>query len=329
MAKKKKTPETPDTVIGSGRVVRNTGSSYIVRLHDGRELNCRIKGNFRIKGIRTTNPVAVGDIVTVSHAADDADFITEISPRSNYIIRRASNLSKESHILASNIDLAVIVASLRNPETPLTFIDRFLATAEAYSVKAAVVLNKMDTWDDVDREFAAALDNLYSSIGYPVFSVSAKTGEGLKNLVDTLADKITLLAGNSGVGKSSLINAIVPGANLRTGEISDIHHTGTHTTTFSEMIDLPQGGAIIDIPGVRGFGTIDFAPEEVGHFFPDIFRFAKDCRYSDCKHVGEPGCAVLPAVEEHYIAQSRYNSYISILEEASEDAGADKYRKPF
>ena len=191
------------------------------------------------------------------------------------------------------------------------------------------MLNKEDMWDDDDRQLADALLNLYSSIGYPLFFLSAATGEGIEVLREILTGKITLLAGNSGVGKSSIINALVPDANLRTGAISDIHHTGTHTTTFSEMIDLPGGGAIIDIPGVRGFGTIDFAPEEVGHFFPDIFRFAKDCRYSDCKHTGEPGCAVIPAVENHYIAESRYNSYLSILEEASEEAGADKYRKPF
>lgn len=329
MAKKKKAEITPQAPAAMGRVVKNTGSSYIVRLDSGVEIPCRIKGNFRIKGIRTTNPVAVGDIVSVVKAADDADYITAIEPRKNYIIRRASNLSKESHILASNIDRALIVATLRDPLTPLTFIDRFLATAEAYSVPAGIVLNKEDMWDDDDRQLADALLNLYSSIGYPLFFLSAATGEGIEVLREILTGKITLLAGNSGVGKSSIINALVPDANLRTGAISDIHHTGTHTTTFSEMIDLPGGGAIIDIPGVRGFGTIDFAPEEVGHFFPDIFRFAKDCRYSDCKHTGEPGCAVIPAVENHYIAESRYNSYLSILEEASEEAGADKYRKPF
>lgn len=318
------------SIIGEGRVIKNTGSAYIVRMEDsGIELNCRIKGNFRIKGIRTTNPVAVGDIVTVSEAADDADYITAIAPRKNYIIRRASNLSKESHILASNLDLAILVATLREPVTPTTFIDRFLATAEAYSVSAAIVLNKEDMWDEDDRELADALKNLYTSIGYPVLFVSATTGEGVQQLKEFVTDKITLLAGNSGVGKSSLINALVPGADLRTGEISDIHHTGTHTTTFSEMIDIPGGGALIDIPGVRGFGTIDFAPEEVGHFFPEIFRMSRDCRYSDCKHTGEPGCAVVPAVEDHYISESRYASYLSILEEASEEAGADKYRKPF
>lgn len=329
MSKKKKQTTPPPTSVGEGRVVRNTGSSYLVRLTSGETAICRIKGNFRIKGIRTTNPVAVGDMVEVSKAADDADYITAILPRRNYIIRRASNLSKESHILASNIDLAVLVATLREPVTTTTFIDRFLATAEAYSVPAALVLNKEDMWDEYDRELAEALKNLYTGIGYRVFFVSAATGEGMEELAGYLTGKISLMAGNSGVGKSSLINALVPGADLKTGEISDLHHTGTHTTTFSEMTDLPGGGAIIDIPGVRGFGVIDFKPEEVGHFFPEIFRFSRNCRYSDCKHTGEPGCAVAKAVEEHYISESRYSSYLSVLEEASEEAGADKYRKPF
>lgn len=329
MSKKKNISLSNSPVLGQGRVIRNTGSSYIVRLDSGEEIPCRIKGNFRIKGIRTTNPVAVGDIVTVSKAADDADYITAISPRTNYIIRRASNLSKESHILASNVDIAILVATLRDPVTPTTFIDRFLATAEAYSVKAAVLLNKTDMWDEDDKMLGDALENLYTSIGYKVYIVSALTGEGIDNLRSDLTGKITLLAGNSGVGKSSIINALVPGADLRTGAISDLHHTGTHTTTFSEMIDLPGGGAIIDIPGVRGFGTIEFAPEEVGHYFPEIFKFSRDCKYSDCKHTGEPGCAVIPAVENHYISESRYASYLSILEESEEEAGADKYRKPF
>ncbi len=329
MSKKKKSENLSTSPMMHGRVVRNTGSSYIVRLDSGDEVTCRIKGNFRIKGIRTTNPVAVGDIVEVAKAADDADYIVAITPRENYIIRRASNLSKESHILAANIDLAILVVTLREPVTTTTFIDRFLATAEAYSVKAALVLNKMDMWDADDLELARALKNLYEMIGYPVFFVSAATDNGLQDLLKFISGKVSLLAGNSGVGKSSIINALVPDANLRTGEISDIHHTGTHTTTFSEMIDLPGGGALIDIPGVRGFGTIDFEPEEVGHFFPEIFKISRDCRYSDCKHTGEPGCAVIPAVENHYISESRYNSYLSILEEATEEEGADKYRKPF
>lgn len=310
-----------------GLVTRNTGSSYMVRLDgDGREVNCRVKGNFRIKGIRTTNPVAVGDRVTVTKAADDADYITAISPRRNYIIRRASNLSKESHILAANLDLAALVVSLREPTTPTTFIDRFLATAEAYNVPAMLILNKSDIWDDDDRELARGMTYLYESIGYGVAEVSARSGEGLDSLRKTLEGKVTLLAGNSGVGKSSLINALVPGADLKTGKISDIHHQGMHTTTFSEMVSLPGGGELIDVPGIRGFGTIDFQASEVSHYFPEIFRYGEDCRYGDCKHTGEPGCAVIPAVEEHLISESRFASYLSILDEIE---NPEKYRKPF
>lgn len=311
---------------GEGRVIRNTGSAYMVRLDSGEEVPCRVKGNFRVKGMRTTNPVAVGDRVTVAASADDADYITGISPRRNYIIRRASNLSKESHILASNLDGAALVATLKNPQTTTTFIDRFLATAEAYSVPAMLVLNKTDTWDADDRELGALVRRLYESVGYPVYFVSAVTGDGLPGLMEVLKGRTTLMAGNSGVGKSSLINALVPGAGLRTGKISDTHHTGMHTTTFSEMITIPGGGDIIDIPGVKGFGTIDFRPEEVSHFFPEIFRKGAECRYSDCQHIGEPGCAVVPAVEESQISQSRYASYLSILEELNDPT---KYRKPF
>jgi ribosome biogenesis GTPase len=296
-------------------------------LQDGSVVNCRIKGNFRIKGIRTTNPVAVGDNVTVSSAAEDADYITAISTRKNYIIRRASNLSKESHILAANLDRAIIVVTIREPITTTTFIDRFLATAEAYNIPAGMVINKSDVWDDDDRELVEAISYLYKSIGYPVIVTSTVTGEGLDELLLLLKDGVSLLAGNSGVGKSSLINALIPDAGLRTGKISDIHHTGMHTTTFSEMLDLPNGGEIIDIPGVKGFGTIDFDPMEVSHYFPEIFKIGDKCRYSDCTHTGEPHCAVIEALERQEIAQSRYSSYLSILEEAKGDD--DKYRKPF
>lgn len=307
----------------SGMVVRSYGSGYVVRLENGEEANCRVKGNFRIKGIRTTNPVAVGDRVLVAKAADDADYIVAVEPRRNYIIRRSTNLSKESHILAANLDLAALVVSIRDPETPTAFIDRFLATAEAYSVPAALIFNKEDIWDADDRELAEAMTYLYESIGYRCFTVSAVTGEGLDQLKGYLSGETTLLAGNSGVGKSSIINALVPGADLRTGSISDIHHQGMHTTTFSEMIPLPGGGDLIDIPGVRGFGTIDFKPAEVSHYFPEIFKAGRNCRYDDCKHTGEPGCAVKEAVEQSLISQSRYASYLNILEEIS-DPG--KYR---
>lgn len=270
--------------------------------------------------------MAVGDIVRVAHAADDADYIVAVEPRRNYIVRRASNLSKESHILAANLDLAAIVMAIRDPLTPTTFIDRFLATAEAYDIPAAIIINKEDIWTDDDREYADALRYLYESIGYQVFFSSAVSGEGINALRDAIRDKVSLFAGNSGVGKSSLINALVPGADLKTGKISDIHHTGMHTTTFSEMIHIPGGGDIIDIPGVKGFGVIDFQPAEVSHYFPEIFKISRDCRYGDCKHLDEPGCAVRQAVDDARISQSRYASYMSILEEAIDPS---KYRKPF
>lgn len=314
-----------------GLVVRNLGSRFQVHLDgtpDGQLVDCRVKGNFRIRGIRTTNPVSVGDRVSVSPAGGEY-YITAVVPRRNYIIRRASNLSKESHILAANIDLAALVCSVRDPLTPTTFIDRFLATAEAYSISAMLVINKEDLWDDADREYAQALRNLYRTIGYDVLFTSSATGQGISELADMLHDKTTLLAGNSGVGKSSMINALIPGAGLRTGAISELYHTGTHTTTFSEMLTLPGGGAVIDVPGVRGFGTIDFDRRSVGHYFPEIFRAAAGCRYSDCSHRNEPGCAVLQALDNHRIAQSRYASYLSILDEVEEAEGADKYRKPF
>lgn len=329
MAKKdKKQKVTLTAETSQGLVVKNTGSAYDVRLDDGDIVSCRVKGNFRIKGIRTTNPVAVGDHVTAMKATDDVWYITEISPRRNYIIRKASNLSKESHILAANIDKAFLVVTLREPEVPLTFIDRFLATAEAYRIPAGIILNKCDMWDDEDAEIGKAMKYLYDSIGYPTIIVSASKGSGLDELREATCGCISLLAGNSGVGKSTLINALIPGANLRTGEISELYHTGTHTTTFSEMLDLPYGGEIIDIPGVRSFGTIDFSIEDTGHFFPEIFKAAQDCKYSDCRHAGEPGCAVKEAVSDHRIAESRYASYLSILEEVI--AGdSDKYRKAY
>lgn len=326
MAKKERLNIKEDSESREGMVIRNTGSSYVVRLDDGTEVNCRVKGNFRIKGIRTTNPVAVGDRVSVTKAADDADYITAVSPRRNYIIRRASNLSKESHILAANLDTAALVVSLRDPVTPTTFIDRFLATAEAYGVPAMIILNKNDIWDADDRELADALTYLYKSIGYPVAEVSARTGDGIPELRQTLSGKVTLLAGNSGVGKSSLINALVPGADLKTGKVSDMHHQGMHTTTFSEMIPLPGGGDLIDVPGIRGFGTIDFELADVSHYFPEIFKASEGCRYGNCLHNGEPGCAVLSAVEDHLISESRFASYLSILDEIRDP---EKYRKPF
>lgn len=309
-----------------GLVIKNTGSWYVVKTDDGAEIYCKIKGNFRLKGIRTTNPIAVGDLVTILPNADGTAFITGIDTRKNYIIRRSSNLSKEAHIIAANVDQALLIVTLAHPVTSTTFVDRFLATAEAYRIPAVIVVNKIDLLsEDEDKEYLEAWSYLYRSIGYEVLEVSAETGEGLEKLNALLNGKITLLSGNSGVGKSTIINRIMPELNLRTAEISTTHDTGMHTTTFSEMFPLPHGGYLIDTPGVKGFGTIDFDRHEVAHFFPEIFEIAQDCRFGNCTHTHEPGCAVLDALEEARIAQSRYNSYLSILE----DSADDKYRKAF
>lgn len=299
----------------------------MARKDDGEEVKCLVKGNFRIKGIRTTNPVAVGDHVELSAPGPDGvAFITKVLDRRNYIIRRASNLSKAAHIIAANVDCAVLVATLAHPTTSFTFIDRFLATAEAYRVPAVLLINKVDLLtDDDDKEYCEAVASLYRTIGYDVLEISALTGEGMTELRERLKDKISLFSGNSGVGKSTIINALLPDLELRTGSISDMHDTGMHTTTFSEMFPLPEGGWIIDTPGIKGFGTIDFDKHEIAHFFPEIFKISADCKYGNCTHTHEPGCAVLKALDDHYISQSRYASYLSILD----DTNPDKYRKPF
>ena len=308
-----------------GLVIRNTGSWYLVRTGDGREIECKVKGNFRLKGIRSTNPVAVGDYVQISLNTEGTAFITGIEDRRNYIIRRASNLSKQSHILAANLDQCLLIATVNYPETSTTFIDRFLATAEAYRIPVCLVFNKTDLYDEADRRALHALAALYAAADYPCIAVSAQTGDGIPALAGMLEGRTTLLAGNSGVGKSSLINALLPGANLRTGAISAYHNKGMHTTTFSEMLPLPQGGYLIDTPGIKGFGTFDMEAEEVGHYFREIFAASRECRYGNCTHTHEPGCAVRQAVEEGRIAPSRYASYLNMLDDKDEA----KYRPAY
>ena len=308
-----------------GTVIRNTGSWLVVRTDDGRLVECKVKGNFRLRGIRSTNPVAVGDGVSLTESDGSPAFITDIDDRRNYIVRKASNLSKQSHILAANVDLALLVVTVARPETSLTFIDRFLASVEAYRVPAALAFNKMDDLDAAERQTAADEMALYAAIGYPCFALSALTGEGTGALTDLLRDKTTLLAGHSGVGKSTLLNLLVPDADARTAAISEAHQTGMHTTTFSALYDLPGGGALIDIPGIKGFGTFDMERGEVAHYFRDLFALSADCRFYNCTHTHEPGCAVLRALDEGRLAPSRYQSYLSMLEDKDEA----KYRPAF
>ena len=309
----------------NGLVIKNTGSWYSVLTDEGNVVESKIKGNFRLKGIRSTNPVAVGDRVNITVNKEGTAFITEILDRRNYIIRKSPNLSKQSHIIAANVDQVLLIVTVNYPETSTTFIDRFLASAEAYRIPVVLVFNKTDLLNDDERRYQEMMVNLYETIGYKCMQISATLPDTLSLMETLLKDKITLFSGNSGVGKSTLLNQLIPGVNLKTAEISDAHNTGMHTTTFSEMLRLPFGGWAIDTPGIKGFGTFDMEPEEICGYFKEIFRFSKDCKFANCTHTHEPNCAVRKAVEEHYISESRYNSYLSMLEDKEEG----KYREAF
>jgi ribosome biogenesis GTPase len=305
-----------------GIVFKSTGSRYIVKTSDGNLINCTIKGKFRMSGIKSTNPVAVGDHVHLTMNEDDEmGVISEIKERKNYIIRKASKLSKQSHIIASNIDQALLLVTVNYPITTNVFIDRFLASAEAYRIPVKLIFNKIDRYDTKHKQMVDNMREIYEKIGYETYAISAKMQDDLGIVVELLKDKVSVIAGHSGVGKSTLINRIQPGLNLRVAEISDIHQSGKHTTTFAEMHELNFGGYIIDTPGIRGYGLFNIEKEELYHFFKEIFEYSHDCQFSNCTHIHEPGCAVKQAVEEGHITLSRYESYLSIYQTNDE-----KYR---
>jgi ribosome biogenesis GTPase len=310
-----------------GIVVKSTGSWYTIKTSDGNLIECRIKGNFRLKGIRSTNPIAVGDHVELTESNEDSNsegavigLITNIIERKNYIIRKSPNLSKESHIIAANIDQAFLIVTIKHPVTTTTFIDRFLVSAEAYRIPCRIVFNKIDLYNEDQTELMNSLINVYEAVGYQCLKISAKRNIGIEELKMMLKDKTNVFSGHSGVGKSTIINSIQPGTMLKTGIISDAHHSGKHTTTYSEMIDLDFGGFIIDTPGIKGFGLLEMVKEEISHYFPEMFRLLNNCQYYNCTHTHEPECAVKKAVAEGQIAESRYDTYVGLLN------NEDKYR---
>ena len=301
-----------------GIVYKSTGSWYTVKSEDGKFYECRIKGKFRIKGIKSTNPVAVGDLVTFQlETVGDETYgvINTIAERKNYIIRKSVNLSKQTHIIASNLDQAFLMVTLNNPTTYTSFIDRFLVTAEAYDIPVILVFNKMDTYDADEKVEVDYLIALYKVIGYKTISISAKNKDNVEEVRDQMMGKTSMFSGNSGVGKSTLINALEPGLNLKTAEISEQHLQGQHTTTFAEMYDLSFGAQIIDTPGIRGFGIVEMDKDELGDYFPEFFKLKSQCKFNNCLHLDEPKCAIKDGLESNEIAWSRYRSYVQMLEE--------------
>lgn len=309
-----------------GLVLRSTGAWYEVKAEDGTIWQCRIRGKFRTKGLRTTNPIAVGDQVQIEpEEVEGQAVIKEIEPRKNYIIRKSVNLSKEAHIVASNVDQAFLFATLKLPRTSAGFIDRFLVTAEAYTIEAIVVFNKIDLLDEAEKEELANFVNTYESIGYKVRQISAETGEGTLELYAEMAGKTNMLTGHSGVGKSTFINKVDPDLDIKTAEISELYKKGKHTTTYAEMHLLKNGGYIIDTPGIKGFGIVDIPKEEIHHHFPEMFALLPDCKFHNCLHIDEPKCAVKAAVERGEIPASRYKSYATMYSDDEDET----YRAPF
>ena len=303
----------------NGVVYRSTGSWYDVKLEDGTLIKSRIKGKFRTKGLRTTNPLAVGDYVHLIKNDIGEYIVDEIQERKNYIIRKSVNLSKEAHIIASNIDLAVLLVTISNPATATGFIDRFTVTAEAYHIPLHIVFNKIDIYSETEKKTLHEWESTYSKANYNNLCISAKTGEGLNKLSALIADKTTLIAGNSGAGKSTLINQIIPNLALKTGNISTTHMTGKHTTTFAEMFDVNESTRIIDTPGIKGFGLVDFKKEELGMYFPEMMALLDQCKFHNCKHINEPGCEVLNQLKQGNLSISRYQSYLSMYQDDPEN----------
>ncbi|MBD0832878.1 ribosome small subunit-dependent GTPase A [Aestuariibaculum sediminum] len=314
----------------TGLVYKSTGSWYTVKTHSGETYDCRIKGKFRIKGIKSTNPIAVGDYVDFELETNNnqvSGVIHNIHDRKNYIVRKSVNLSKQTHIIASNIDQVFLMITINNPPTLTSFIDRFLVTAEAYSVKTILLFNKIDTYDEETLDEVRYLAHVYRKIGYECIGVSAKTGKNVEKVKGLMQDKVSMFSGHSGVGKSTLVNAIEPGLNIKTKEISTLHSQGQHTTTFAEMFDLSFGGQIIDTPGIKGFGVVDMDKYEVGDYFPEIFNLKQDCKFNNCLHIKEPKCAVKAALDQDEIAFSRYRSYLQIVEGDEEHYRTDNYEQ--